>query len=241
MATIGKPVILFRSDATDKVIRLSGSSFDRKLDFGTSWTSLRVGCRIRAATGGFDIFNYGTGITPRFGIGLMDSTGAQISRTTAGHFVGGLSTAANWTVNPDGSPGAGDYFLTFNSFAPGKKVGATYTAGTNFASRVSVGAGAEPTPVRLHQVCLFMDITKGSPWSFRVFSIANPTNGGGQSRAEWLADMEEAPPVRTNYSYQAAQTLAVDEGTDGVLDSICFFNELPFEIELWDHGLVRLA
>lgn len=238
MATIGRPVILFRSDATDDVIRLSGSSYDRKLDFGTSWTSIRVGCRIRATGCAIAGITFGNGITPRFGLGLMASAGAQVSRDTAGHFVGGLSTGALWTVS---SPGAGDFILSFGGFAPGKKIGATYTAGTNFASDVAVGCGLEPTPTRLHQVHLFVDITKGSPWSFRVFSIANPANGGGQSRANWLEDMEENPPVRTNYVYQAAQTLAVDEGTDGVLDSICFFNELPMELEIWDHGLVRLA
>lgn len=243
MSTISKATVIFLSNPVEGVLHLSGSGFMRSLDFGTAWTTLRVGVRMRMVSGEANFLTWGDGLTPRFGIGLCSSAGGMVTRAGGGHWIGLLTTGAQWTTNPSGSPGAGSFNFDFGSTAPGKKVGSTFTAGTNFASGVAVGGGFhDASSIFMNQTELFIDITKGSPnYSFRVFGIANPANGAGNSRANWEEDMEESPPTRVNYIYQAAQTLAVDEGVDGVLDAICIFNELPLEAEIWDHGLVRLA
>ena len=225
------------------VARISGSSFRRQLGIGTSWTRLRVGVRMRFLSEQADFFDYGTGMTPRFGIGLSQGTGSVFRRATAGHWFGAISTGSTWQVNPSGSPGAGSYNFSFLSMAPAKKVGSTLTVGTNFAQSVSVGGGFQTSAdINLSQTMIFMDVTKGSPnYSFRIFTIANPANGGGQSRATWLSQMQLSTPTQINYSFQAAQTVAVDETADGAVDSINIFNELPIEAELWDVGLVRFS
>lgn len=239
----GSSLISFRSDVSDMVALIGASSFRRQLSIGTAWTRLRVGVRIRYRCAEANFLDYGTGMTPRFGIGLSRGAGSVFRRATAGHWFGAISTGATWQVNPSGSPGAGSFNFSFLSMAPAKKVGATLTVGTNFAQLVSVGGGWEDSPtIFLNTTMIFMDVTKGSPnYSFRVFTIANPANGGGQSRADWLAQMVLSTPTQLNYSFQAAQTVAVDETADGVVDSINIFNELPIECELWDIGLKRFS
>lgn len=239
----GKSLIVFRSDVSDMVAAISGSSFRRELGFGTAWTRLRVGVRMSFKCQQANFFEYGTGITPRFGIGLSQGSTSVFRRATAGHWFGAITTGAVWTVNPAGSPGAGAFNFSFGTMAPAKKVGSTLTAGTNFAQSVAVGGGYQDFPtIFTNQVYIFVDITKGSPnYSFRVFTIANPANGGNQDRATWLSQMQLSTPTQINYSFQAAQTVAVDEGADGVADSINIFNELPIEAQLWDIGLVRFS
>jgi hypothetical protein len=241
MATIGRPVVLYRSDANDKVMRLSGTTLRRKLDGlndGGAWNVLRVGVRCRLAGADVNTSVYGETILPRFGIGLCNKAGDPIRDASAGHFAGAVTTSSTWTVI---SPGAGDFYFSFN-MAPGKQNSSGLTTGTNFGATIGVGTGTEPTPVRLHQVCLFVDITKGSPdYSMRLFSISNASNGGGNSRAQWETQMEADPPSLVNYVYQAAQTVAVDEGTDGELDSLCIFHQLPIEMEIWDLGVVKFS
>lgn len=237
----GKSQIILSSFAGEKVARLSASTFIRKLGFGTSWTRLRVGARLMARSGTNTVIPFGGGMTPRFGVGLCASTGAAFTRNmVAGHWVGVISTGATWNVS---NPGAGSYILGFLSCAPAKKVDSTLTVGTNFAGVTpAVGSYVGSAATNAHPVLYFVDIEKGSPnYSFRLFAISNPANGGNQTRAEWLTYMVEDPPVVSNYIYAAAQTVAVDESTDGTLDAINIFNELPIEIEVLDHGLVQLA
>lgn len=177
--------------------------------------------------------------TPRFGIGLCSSAGSVFRRATAGHWIGNITTGTSWAINNEGS---GSFRSNFVTMAPAKKVGSTLTVGTNFSSVANLGTGAEPTPANLFQAMIFIDITKGSPnYSFRLFGINNPCNGGGNSRAQWETQMVLETPTQANYFYAAAQTVAVNEATDGTLDSINIFNELPIEIEIWDHGLVRFS
>lgn len=235
----GKTQIIFRSEAGENVVKLSASSFMRRLGFGTSWTRLRIGIRVRACSGAQEI-SYGTGLTPRFGVGLCASSGAVFTRNmVAGHWVGIITTGATWNVVIQG---ASEYTLGFVSAAPAKKVDSTLTVGTNFSYGPSVGGGEEPTTTLTLPVLYFVDIEKGSPnYSMRLFNIPNPANGGGQSRAQFLEQMVLDTPSLLNYLYAAAQTIAVDEGADGTLDAINIFNELPTEIEILDLGLVILA
>lgn len=235
----GKTQIIFRTEAGENVMKLSASSVMRRLGFGTSWSQLRVGVRVRACSGASPI-PYGDGLTPRFGVGLCASTGAVFTRNmVAGHWVGIITTGASWAVTIQGSD---EYSLGFVTSAPAKKVDGTLTVGTNFANTPSVGGGEEPTTTFTFPVLYFVDITKGSPnYSMKLFSIGNPANGGGQSRAQFLEQMVLPTPALVNYLYSTAQTIAVDESADGTLDSINIFNELPVELEILDLGLVRLS
>lgn len=238
---LSKSQIIFKGEVGEMVARVAASSFMRKIGFGTSWTRLRIGIRAQARTGTNTVVTYGDGLTPRFGVGLCASTASVFTRNMiAGHWVGIITTGAAWTVT---NPGAGSYVLGFVTSAPAKKVDSTLTVGTNFSGLApALGGGEGAAATNAHPVLYFVDITKGSPnYSFRLFNIGNPSNGGGQSRSDFLSLMVTDPPALTNYVYAAAQTLAVDESTDGTLDSINIFNELPVEIEILDLGLVRLA
>ena len=174
--------------------------------FTPTWTTIRVGVLCAPTTDpGANV----TG-TPRLALGFCSGTSAIPGDASATHFVGWMTTAASWLRT------AGN----LNTLAPQPtvQIGATLThSGVNFAgSAITFGIASAVTPM------LMLEITKGSPnYSFRSFE---PTAAAATcTEATLFAQMQAATPVVTSHTYRTAQTMAVDEATNGVLDSICMY------------------
>lgn len=242
MSTAAKSTILFRSTPNESAAVLSNSSWARKLDFGTSWNSLRVGIRgyyrhVTASPNNVSISGTGPTNSPQFGIGLC--SGSPARENSATHWSGIITTGGTWLEQDQG---AQNYTVQFSGFAPSKKVGAVTTIGSAFAQAVMLGAGALHATSFLRSL-IFVDIIKGSPnYSFKLFCDTNPGASGDKTRATFLTQMETQPPSLPGYIYSSAITLAVDESVDGVFDSInIFYSRTGPEIELCDVALARLT
>lgn len=241
--TAAKSTIVFRAAPNESAIVLSNSSWARKLDFGTSWNSLRVGIRayyrhLPTSPNNITLVGNSAGVGPRFGIGLCSGTPA--TNSTAGHWVGALTTGVSWLEQDQG---AQSYTVAFTSMAPAKKVGATFTLGSNFAGVAPTLSAGALHATNHARTLLFVDIIKGSPnYTFRLFATGNAGTAGDRTRAQFLTLMEAQPPSSTGYVYTATQSLAVSEAVDGVLNSInVFYDRTGPEIELCDVALARLT
>ena len=215
------------SGSPDHAIRMLNGQFARTLSIGTSWTTIRVGVRWHMENTGADI----TG-TPLLAVGLCAGTTNILGDATTDHWVGGITQAASFTNN------AGDFYFGTPLFKPAKKVNTTLTTGTSF------GNGVITTPVTIaNRIPMFIDITKGSPnFSLRQFILTSGTELGDVTPSEFLGLMESSTPVRTGYTFHAAQTIAVDEGTDGFLDSVnIYWDRAAAAVEISDIAVARFA
>lgn len=225
-------VILTRtvSAAQDNRIVLSNSRFVRELPIGTTWNKLRIAFR-------WDIRSTGVNVvgTPRFAVGLCSGSTNVMGDATTTHYIGMRSGAATWTF------AAGRYAFGANCWFPIKKVGTTVTQGTSHtATNTSAGNGAAAATA--DRTVFFVDITKGSPnYTFNVFNSTEP-NVADVSETVFLAQAEIEAAVLANHAFRTAQTVAVDEGTDGALDHINFhWNRTLPELEISDIALVRFS
>lgn len=206
----------------DNRVRMTNARFARQPlpDIFTGWSQLRVALYVSIADSGGNI----TG-TIRFAFGLCAGSTNIPGDATCTHFAGGLLASTPWTR---GTAPVTHY--TSNSF-PAKLVGTTLTAGTT--------TGVFFLPTTTPQM-LFIDITKGSPnYSFRPFF---PINSSSPSYADFEAQSVAGTPAFSGYTYAAAQTVAVNEGTDGTFDHSCvWWNQTnpTFDIAAW--RVYRLA
>src|SRR5437870_4036952 len=116
------------SSIQDNRARLTNSNIARLWgsDVGTTWTKIRIGCRISIEDSGANV----TG-TPRLAIGVCSGTSNIFMDATTTHFAGIVSTASFWNriTGPVGyqlwDSGSGSNF-------PGvaKRIGSTLTVGT---------------------------------------------------------------------------------------------------------------
>jgi hypothetical protein len=189
----------------------------------SGWSKLRVALRLKIADSGLDI----TG-TPRFGFGLCSGNTNILGDATTTHFVGALTNVATITRNVT-SP---VIYTTTNELFPAKRIGSTFTFGTTFASSPAMAVGVYSL--------WFLDITKGSPnytlqMFFRISTAGTPTN------ADFLTQSVAGVPAFTAHLLQTAQTLAVDETTNGTLDHACvWWNQTTPVIDISEWRVYRL-
>jgi hypothetical protein len=213
------------SAAQENAISMANSQWARTLSIGTTWNVLRVGLRLHMGTTGANI----TG-TPRFFVGLSSGTSNIFGDATTTHAVGMVTTIATWQ-----DLGNGYYDPTF--FSPAKRVNTTLTTGTTF------GQSVIPAPAsNANRTLCFIDITKGSPnFSFKHFCQSTGTTTD-VSKATFLAQMEASTPSLAQHAYYGPQTLAVDEATNGFLDSVCVaWDRAAAAIEICDIAVTRFS
>jgi hypothetical protein len=164
-------------------------------------------------------------------LGLCSGTSNQFGDSTTTHAVG-IVTTGSWQFQTT--------FYNATSPAPAKRVGTTTTTGTVLAANAAIGCTAAATTA--DRGMWFVDIIKGSPnYSFQLFAPSNAV-AGDQSAATFLTNMEATTPSIVGYSFSAAQTLAVNEGTDGTLDSINIsWDHTTPVIEICDIAVARIA
>lgn len=227
------------SSASDKRIVLSNSQFARALPFGTNWNALQLGIR-------FSMRDTGANITgsPQFWVGLCSGNSNLVGDASTTHFVGANWNAATWTRT------AVSYHTSaLNSPFPAKRVNTTVTRGTTLGT--SWGCGNQSAANNADRTMFFVRITKGSPnFSFLAFlrAATGMTGGGAVAPTDLTFDefMEHmgnlGTSVRTNYTFTGAQTLAVNEGSDGSLDhlNISWDRSTP-QIEICDIAVARVS
>jgi len=119
-------------------------------------------------------------------------------------------------------------------FSPAKRVGSTITTGTTFGT------------VNFHCTApsfLFIDITVGSPnYSLRAFQYNNSSATPAVTEANFAVESLATIPAATNHTYVAAQTIAVNEATDGVFDHACaWWDQAGSDVDLLHLRVFKLA
>lgn len=206
----------------------------RWFSFLDDWNVLRVGIHYALNGNGANI---GGDPAIVFGVSAGRENGFLSGATD--HFCGVKITGSSFTHNA-GTP---NYYTNPTGVAPVKKIGTTQTAGTSMGVTCYM-----PADVAYRGV-MILQITKGSPNFSLLF--AGPVGGSGAvsadvTDAQFLEMMELASlgsigTVKSGYGVGSTQTLAIDEGTDGLLDSVNFaWNKtaVPLEISAVRHRKV---
>lgn len=202
------------SGVPDMRIGLTAASIGRLITIPTTWQKIRVGVVAQWTDKGGNI----TG-TPRFALGLGSGVTKLVGASDCKHFVGVITTAPTWTRSANaytvgttaasGCTKIGNVITISTDIIPGGTVGYPYGASTSAANRAMYTA----------------DITKGSPnYTFEALWLNSGTSSPDILYAAFLNYMESNeyfPAIGANYQYTSApQTVAVDEATNGVLDSV---------------------
>ena len=222
------------SSVVDQRIILSKSSWVRPHGL-TGWTKLRIGIRWCMRDSGAEINNPAqAGFQPLFSVGLCSGSANIFGDASVQHWVGVKTTGTSWP-RIAGPPTGYQLFPTQS----GKTVGTTFTLATNWLSAtgyiLSDVAGG-------NRGCWLVDITKGSPnYTIGGYARANG-NAGDISLATFQTEAAIDVPTLAEHSVVNVASVAVDEGTNGTLDHVCFhWNRETPEIEISDHGVWPLA
>lgn len=223
------------SSTQDNRIQLSNSNFARKWStvLGSSWTKLRVGCRITTTVTGGNLSG-----SPRFSVGIQSGT-TNLYMDAGGptHWAGVITFDTGWLRS---TPSGVETLNFWNSSAPpafSKKIATTVTSAT--AGDLIPRAHDATTENR---ACYFVDITKGSPNFTGTFFGKSANSSGDVSLATYLAQVATDAASITNHGFSTSQTLAVSEGTNGTFDSIGIaWDRTDAKIELSDIAIVRLS
>lgn len=221
------------SSVLDKKLVLSNSQWAAKLSIGTSWNEIRIGLRY-AMTDGAALLPG----PPRLYLGMLSSPASGLTNGPLG------SSCSHWvgTVSNVGVAFARTTAPVKYEYLPfiAKKVGSTLTTGASYFSHF---ISADPGTVRS---AVIVRILKGSP-NFTVgFCGADLAAGVVDCSLSALktamvvatfTDSDESLETSLGLGATAFSssntTLAVDESTNGSLDSICvawdrFSNSIEF-------------
>ena len=223
------------SSVVDNRIRLTNSNSARlwSSDIGTTWTTIRVGCRISIEDSGANITS-----TPRFAFGICSGTSNIFMDATTTHWFGLLSTDPGW--GRDTSSGTAVYQMALATIQPqlSKRIGGTITSGGTLGA---LSPRLADCTVAARSV-MFLDFTKGSPnFSVKLLARDSFTNND-VSLSTYLAQLTLLTPSITNHTYTGATTLAIDEATNGYFNAVNFaWDRSSPAIEISDIAVVKLA
>lgn len=228
--------ILF--DGSDGYMTLPNTNPRRKMNISPTWTSLRIALRIRIPNpSGASTYSG----TPTLAVGLSKGTATGVGDETTEHWVGALHTDTSWGYDSAGGSGINRWNVSDVNAAV--KVGGTMTTGTKFVS-TSIWQ-THPTWWGFY----FVEITKGSPnWTINGFfptirSALNNTYPPSETNASMRLYAEQiGTVVKQYYGYGTPATVAVDEGANGVLDSVnIWWDRVWTTLQVADIYVVRLA
>jgi hypothetical protein len=206
---IGEPEIV--NGLSNKATRFGGGGLVRKFNKDSTWTKLRIGIRMAfywntPMVSAIDMYG-----SPYPAVGLCNDPVSVTRLGSTNHFVGVRNTSA--TMNDF----AGPYW--FWTLQGAKQVGSTHSVSAEASVATFVNSLALSK-----RAALYVDITKGSPYTITAFYQAN-SSAVDFTDANWNATFlteSLAAPTLTDYD-QDSWTMAVDEGTDGVLDHVCLY------------------
>jgi len=224
------------SSVVDNRIRLSNSNFARlwSSDVGTSWTTIRVGCRMSMEDSGASLTS-----TPRFAFGICSGTSNLFMDATTTHWMGAVSGATGWVRATASS--VVYYNLNDGISNPlylSKRIGGTLTVGTLLLG----GSCGVPDCTVAARQCLFLDITKGSPnFTCKIFQNSTPSVVD-VTLATYLSQLPLTTPTITGHSQGSGITIAIDEATNGYFNAVnVAWDRTSPAIEISDIAVVKLA
>lgn len=209
----------------DKRITLSLSQYAAVMDIGSSWTRLRLGCRMALSDSGANI----TG-TPRFYFGLLASPSSGMVNgplnASAGHFIGYHGSSATWTRTSGGS----SYYNTQTNSCVGTKVGTTFVSG----APSSINQYHSLKPATNRNVWL-IEFEKLSSVLTRItlITVNNNTNDTGDASEEELRNAMEYDTMSGAEDYldavvgqvhaqgSSSASIATDEALNGAWNAVC--------------------
>jgi len=210
-----------------KNIQMFNSTWARSVALPSSWSKIRAGVLLYLDPTAFTTL---TG-TPKFTLGFCHGTANKVGNPTTDHFVGVQSTSATWPY-PGNDGRSSDY-------KPLVDVASTPTYGTAIATNsLYIPCSASAGSVRN---VFFVDITKGSPnYTFNIFGPIGI--GGDVTVATFLAQMAQSSPSIATHNFFSAQTMAVDEAGNGLLNAInCYWDHTDYAINICALGVTVLA
>lgn len=195
----------------------------------SGWVTLRIALLMDITDSGGNL----TG-TPRFGVGLCSGAVNILGDTTTDNWVGFISNSASWTRATIPSR-----YESSDSRAA-TRVGTTLTvAGTD-----AIGAATWRLLADGSRKLFFVDITRGSP-NFTVFCSLFSTSLTGStdiSDAIFVTQSVSGVPAATSHQAATAQTIAVDEGTNGTLDHVnIWYNQVAAPLRIANFRVFRVA
>ena len=209
---------------SDKRFRVGNSVIVRSVPLPVGWSQIRAGIVFQVDTGA-------TIPTPNIALGFCKGTTNCYGDQSVTHFVG-INSTTSWAY----SGGT----LQSLTIVPLKKVGSTRTEGTSITSSCYGYGDIGSSEVRSF---LFCDLYYGSPnYTVRAFyrNALNTSSNPGED--DFRVQMEAVTPAYAHSLYQTGQTVAVDEGTDGTLDTFNFYWGSEFSpIEITILGVSVLA
>lgn len=216
------------SGVDDHFARLSNAQFARPFDIST-WTTLRVGIRWVITSDA----TLSSGLTSCL-VGLCSGTTNLPGDATCQHAIGLGTAGVAWSASSTTF-----YATTTSSFI--SKIGTTVTTGLGGSSFTDMGAGRSDTGAQ--RAAWFVDFTKGSPnWTAKAFYRNDTTITLDMSQQTFLDLMAIDTPSLTGYIASSSFSFAVDEATNGTLNSVFFWwsRAVPYA-EISDIAIARFA
>ena len=210
------------SGAVDKRVVLSNDFMMRKITASvlSNWTTgkkLRIGL-VLSVNGSASITS-----NPCLAVGMNSGTTASFGRDNTTHFVGVIYNQSTWPYQTTTPRSYG----TNDSFFPCVKIGASSSiSASSVDTNAASGINASPNT---HRTAFFLDILKGSPNFTLQLAHAqyNAANIGYDITPATFIDGMTVPMSAGNgiiawQSYYSGlkRTIAVNEATNGYLDSI---------------------
>lgn len=214
--------------------KMRNSNFVRSIPIGTNWTSIRVGMRYcfysEGTLGPYTLIGF-----PRVIVG-MNSGKAKPVWNSPDHFAGLVSSSGNWTWT---AASAGNYAYFTTQMQPGVRIGNSFTLSSG-----TFGTSALPTdPTQPNRRVMFVDITKGTPnWTFygfygRVGQHSSAIDVTLLQFQQVMANVQSTPSL-SDHTYNGPVTMAVDEATNGYLDTPCWaWGQIEPWLEICDVGV----
>lgn len=228
------------STVDDIRVGLNNSSICRLLSIGTNWTYLRVGIRVSIDPAVYNTNNLGKNIFIGVCSGTSNPWNNGVATTT--HAVGALAPAIGNAGNAPASysDGFGGTGFVFYNVKGAKRVGTTITE--------SSGALLNPAYIQAisndYRAALwFVDIekkTSPTDWNIKSFMLTTVgTTHVTKSTFETYMATPFAGLSLGGHSPSSTVTLAVDEATNGYLDSVNVFSDMNGNVEISDIAAAR--
>jgi len=205
-------------------IQMLNDVWARPITLPGGWSKIRFGLLINLAV------NAVVNLTsdPRWAVGFCHGTSNVYGDASCDHFVGGRPNQSSW-VYPGGPSLVCDFFGY-------KCVGTTETASSAIFGSNGLNVYTQTSSSTSRQLW-FVDVTKGSP-NYTI-NMWGSSGYADNAVSDFLTNLPLASPSATA---GAPQTLAVNEGTDGVLNAVStWWNRADYVMNICAHGVALLA
>lgn len=222
-------------------VGLNNSSITRLLSIGTNWNYLRVGIRASIDPAIYNTNNLGKNIF--VGVCSGTSNGWNNGSATTTHAVGLLAPAIGNASNAPASVSSGGITgFAFYNGSGAKRIGTTITeSAVALINTVYLEANSD-----YRAGMWLVDIekkTSPTAWNIKSFQMTSLSATPHLTKESFLGYMGTpfASLSLGNYQTSATSTLAVDEATNGYLDSVNIFSDMNGAVEISDVAVARFS